>query len=74
MPEMEPKYATMNGINMHYAETRTSELAILLHSFPDCWYTWRHQIEAFSAKCHFVQQKDPATINDLLMKHLAKGA
>jgi len=54
MPEIEHKYATINGINMHYAEAGSGELVILLHGFPDCWYTWRHQIKALSAKYHVV--------------------
>jgi len=47
-------YAAINGIRMHYAEAGSGELVILLHGFPDCWYTWRHQIDALSKKYHVV--------------------
>ncbi|KAF8466932.1 Alpha/Beta hydrolase protein [Kalaharituber pfeilii] len=36
------------GIRMHYVETgdttQGSELVILLHGFPDSYYSWRHQL------------------------------
>lgn len=33
-----------NGINMHIAEEGSGPLVILLHGFPECWYSWRHQL------------------------------
>lgn len=39
-----------NGIKMHIAEQGRGELVILCHGFPECWYAWRHQIGALSAK------------------------
>ena len=54
MSELEHNYATINGIRMHYVESGSGELVILLHGFPDCWYTWRHQIKALSTKYHVI--------------------
>ena len=54
MSELEHNYATINGIRVHYVESGSGELVILLHGFPDCWYTWRHQIKALSTKYHVV--------------------
>lgn len=37
--------------------SRTSEaddLVILLHGFPECWYSWRHQLHALAPKHHAV--------------------
>lgn len=33
-----------NGIWMHIAEQGTGPLVLLLHGFPEIWYSWRHQI------------------------------
>ncbi|GLT82712.1 hypothetical protein SLE2022_010700 [Rubroshorea leprosula] len=33
-----------NGIWMHVAEQGTGPLVLLLHGFPELWYSWRHQI------------------------------
>jgi epoxide hydrolase 4 len=43
-----------NGIHLHVAEAGTSDgpLVILLHGFPEFWYSWRNQIAAL-AKCGF---------------------
>jgi pimeloyl-ACP methyl ester carboxylesterase len=37
-----------NGINMHLAEQGSGPLVILLHGFPECWYSWRHQLAALA--------------------------
>ena len=47
--DFEHRYAQINGMRMHYIQTGTGrELVILLHGFPEFWYSWRHQIEALS--------------------------
>jgi pimeloyl-ACP methyl ester carboxylesterase len=35
-----------NGIRIHVAEYGTGPLVVLLHGFPEFWWTWRHQITA----------------------------
>jgi len=37
-----------NGINMHIAEAGEGPLVILVHGFPELWYSWRHQIPAIA--------------------------
>ncbi len=37
------------GLPMHIAEAGTGPLVILLHGFPECWYSWRHQLPALAA-------------------------
>ncbi len=32
------------GIRLHYVEAGSGPLVILLHGFPEFWYSWRHQI------------------------------
>ena len=40
-------YAQIGGVRLHYAERGTGgRLVILLHGFPECWYSWRHQLMA----------------------------
>ncbi len=42
-------YAQIGGVKLHYATAGTGDkLVILLHGFPEFWYSWRHQIIALS--------------------------
>ena len=42
-------YAQIGAVRLHYATTGEGEkLVVLLHGFPEFWYSWRHQIEALS--------------------------
>ena len=36
----------VNGINLHWVEAGAGPLVVLLHGFPEFWYSWRHQIPA----------------------------
>jgi pimeloyl-ACP methyl ester carboxylesterase len=48
-------YANVNGIRLHYAETGSGDnLVILLHGFPEFWYSWRHQLTALGKDYHVV--------------------
>ena len=38
-----------NGISFHYVEAGKGPLVLLLHGFPEFWYSWRHQLPALSA-------------------------
>ena len=42
--EPEHRYARVNGIRMHYVESGEGEPVVLLHGFPECWYSWRNQL------------------------------
>lgn len=40
-------YAQVGGVRLHYAERGSGgRLVVLLHGFPECWYSWRHQLMA----------------------------
>jgi pimeloyl-ACP methyl ester carboxylesterase len=42
-------YAQIGAVNLHYAKAGKGEkLVILLHGFPEFWYSWRHQLAALS--------------------------
>jgi pimeloyl-ACP methyl ester carboxylesterase len=42
--EIKHGYADNNGVNIHYAETGEGPLVVMIHGFPDFWYSWRHQM------------------------------
>lgn len=46
--EIRHEYADVNGIRMHYAVAGSGPLVVMLHGFPDFWYTWRRQIPALA--------------------------
>jgi pimeloyl-ACP methyl ester carboxylesterase len=37
-----------NGLRMHVAEQGAGPLVVLCHGFPECWYSWRHQLRALA--------------------------
>jgi pimeloyl-ACP methyl ester carboxylesterase len=39
-------YADNNGVKIHYATLGQGPLIVMLHGFPDFWFTWRRQMEA----------------------------
>ncbi|MEP7270681.1 MAG: alpha/beta hydrolase [Acidobacteriota bacterium] len=45
---VEHGYATNNGVKIHYASLGKGPLIVMIHGFPDYWYTWRDQMEALS--------------------------
>jgi pimeloyl-ACP methyl ester carboxylesterase len=48
MPEVTHRMIETNGIRMHVAEQGEGPLVILCHGFPECWYSWRHQLGALA--------------------------
>jgi pimeloyl-ACP methyl ester carboxylesterase len=40
----EHRFVETNGIRMHYVEAGSGPLVVLLHGFPESWYSWRHQL------------------------------
>jgi pimeloyl-ACP methyl ester carboxylesterase len=54
-PSIRHGYAQVGDVRLHYAECGEGErLVILLHGFPECWYSWRHQLKALGARYHVV--------------------
>ena len=39
----------VNGIRMHIAEQGEGPLVVLVHGFPELWYSWRHVLPALAA-------------------------
>src|SRR5438876_3026487 len=44
----EDGYADSNGVKLHYVTLGQGPLVVLLHGFPDFWYTWREQMPALA--------------------------
>ena len=42
------RYVDARGLRMHIAEAGSGPLVLLLHGFPECWYSWRHQLTALA--------------------------
>lgn len=48
MGEIKHRVVETNGIRMHIAESGEGPLVLLCHGFPESWYSWRHQLQAFA--------------------------
>ncbi|MDQ3009867.1 MAG: alpha/beta hydrolase [Acidobacteriota bacterium] len=48
--KVENGYADSGGVKIHYAALgdKKNPLIVMIHGFPDFWYTWRDQMEALS--------------------------
>ena len=42
---IEHSFVQVNGVRLHLASQGEGPLVLLLHGFPECWYSWRHQFE-----------------------------
>lgn len=45
---VEHGYATNNGVRIHYASLGKGPLMLMIHGFPDYWFTWRYQMDALA--------------------------
>jgi len=51
---IEHRYVSIRGLTLHCAVAGDGPLVILLHGFPECWYSWRHQLDALSTRFRVV--------------------
>jgi pimeloyl-ACP methyl ester carboxylesterase len=58
-PAIKHDYAQLDGVRLHYAECGrgNEELVLLLHGFPEFWYSWRNQLSALG-KCYHAVAPD----------------
>ena len=42
------EYITSNAVRLHYVTQGEGPLMLMLHGFPEFWYSWRHQIPEFA--------------------------
>jgi epoxide hydrolase 4 len=44
-PEIQHQFVEANNLRFHVASCGTGDrLALCLHGFPECWFSWRHQL------------------------------
>lgn len=44
------RHVNVRGVRLHYVEMGEGPLVVLIHGFPELWYSWRHQIPAIAAQ------------------------
>jgi pimeloyl-ACP methyl ester carboxylesterase len=79
MTDITHRFIETNGIRMHVAEAGQGPLVLLLHGFPESWYSWRHQLAALAQADYHVVAPDqrgygqtdrPAEIDKYTQFHL----
>lgn len=58
MTDITHRFVETNGIRMHIAEAGQGPLVLLLHGFPELWYSWRHQLTALAQAGYHVVAPD----------------
>jgi epoxide hydrolase 4 len=79
-PSIRFDYTQIGDVRLHYAEKGAGKenLVLLLHGFPECWYSWRHQLSALGSDFHVVApdlrgynlSSKPASVADYRMERL----
>jgi pimeloyl-ACP methyl ester carboxylesterase len=79
----EERFAVVNGVRLHFASAGPPDgrLVVLLHGFPEFWWSWRHQLEALAGAGYrvlapdmrgFAQSDKPAGVRSYGVALLAK--
>ena len=50
LKEVAHRYIDNNGTRIHYVSVGQGPLVVMIHGFPDYWYSWRHQMSALKAQ------------------------
>ncbi len=83
MTDITHRTVKTNGINVHIAEQGEGPVVLMLHGFPESWYSWRHQLPALAeAGYHAVapdvrgygQSDAPEAVEAYSMKQLTADA
>lgn len=54
LTQVEHGYADNDGVKIHYVSIGEGPLVVMLHGFPDYWYTWRDQMMALKDRFRVV--------------------
>lgn len=83
MTEITHRQIKTNGINLHIAEAGKGPLVLMLHGFPELWYSYRHQLPALAAAGYHAVAPDirgygdsdrPHELEAYSMRHLTADA
>ncbi|MFC6064245.1 alpha/beta fold hydrolase [Streptomyces ochraceiscleroticus] len=78
-PSVEHRFVDVNGVRLHIAEQGQGPLVLLLHGFPESWYSWRHQFGPLAAAGYrvvapdqrgYARSEQPTDISAYTMLHL----
>ncbi|MBV9231650.1 MAG: alpha/beta hydrolase [Chloroflexi bacterium] len=58
------RHIITNGIRMHYVTQGEGPLVVLLHGFPEFWYSWRYQVPFLAEQGYTVVAPDLRGYND----------
>jgi pimeloyl-ACP methyl ester carboxylesterase len=73
------RHLAVNGIRLHVVEAGAGPLVVLLHGFPEFWYSWRRQLPALAAAGFHAVAPDlrgynasdkPSNVSDYRIRHL----
>lgn len=79
MSAFEHQTVSVNGIRLHTVSAGEGPLVVMVHGFPESWYSWRHQIPAVAAAGYravaidvrgYGRSSAPAAIEDYAMVRL----
>lgn len=62
-PHIAHRYADLGDVRLHYVEAGSGPLVVLLHGFPEFWYSWRLQLPALAAAGFHVVAPDMRGFN-----------
>jgi epoxide hydrolase 4 len=76
---LEHRLVRTNGVRLHCVVDGEGPLVLLLHGFPEFWYSWRHQIAALAPRFRVVapdlrgynESEKPAGVSAYAMPQLA---
>ena len=54
LSQVEHSYVDNNGVKIHYVSLGAGSLVVMIHGFPDFWYTWRHQMQGLADRFRMV--------------------
>jgi pimeloyl-ACP methyl ester carboxylesterase len=54
VPGMTHRFITVRGVRLHVAEAGSGDPVLLLHSFPQHWYAWRHMVPLLAGQYRLI--------------------
>ena len=78
LEQVEHGFVDNNGVKIHFVTLGEGPLIVMVHGYPDFWYTWRHQMRSLSDKYQVVavdlrgynKSDKPAGVAQYAMRYL----